>query len=323
VDTELTRQGILEALLFVAEEPLPLARLQEVLADPDPSATQEALRELELRLEQEGRGLMVQEVAGGFRLTTRPEADPWVQKLVEVRPARLSRPALETLAIIAYRQPITRAEVEQVRGVAVDGVLRTLLERDLIRILGRKADAGRPIVYGTSSTFLEHFGFKDLGDLPTLKEIDELLGPAGAEAGGAGTVVPGPAAVATQSEDARLDTLAGDPADAAGADGEPATAEPGAGGGTRSAELEPASASPVADARDEARRGAAETVGEASDRAAGQPTLAPSTESGAESGPEGGAPAALAPSPEPGDGRPESGTAAGSAARNPEAGPES
>jgi segregation and condensation protein B len=227
VGDELTRAGILEALLFVAEDPLPLGRLQEALGDPDPAATDGALRELALSLEQAGRGLMVQEVAGGFRLATRPEAHAWIQRLQQVKPARLSRPALETLAIIAYRQPITKAEIEKVRGVAVDGVVRTLLERDLIRILGRKAEAGRPIVYGTSSSFLEHFGFRELGDLPTLKEIDELLGtpapgaaaqpdavveagPAGGDAG----VDPGPEADAVpdglESSDARAPGPAAD-----------------------------------------------------------------------------------------------------------------
>jgi segregation and condensation protein B len=183
VSVELDRRGLMEALLFVAEEPLPLAKLQEVLADPDPIQTEATIRDLARRLEEEGRGLMVQEVAGGFRLTTRAEAFPWIQRLQQVKPTKLSRAALETLAIIAYKQPITRAEVEAIRGVAVDGVMRTLLERGLIRMLGRKAEAGRPMLYGTSSGFLEHFGFKNLGDLPTLKEIDELIGPSGAQSG--------------------------------------------------------------------------------------------------------------------------------------------
>ena len=181
VSAELDRRGVLEALLFVAEEPLPMAKLQEVLADEEPSATEASVRELALSLEREGRGLMVQEVAGGFRLATRPEAHAWIQRLQQVKPARLSRAALETLAIIAYKQPITRAEIEAIRGVSVDGVMRTLLERGLIRMLGRKADAGRPILYGTGNTFLEHFGFNDLGDLPSLREIDELIGTSGAE----------------------------------------------------------------------------------------------------------------------------------------------
>ena len=178
----LDRRGILEALLFVAEEPLPLSRLQEILADEDPAATEASVRELALSLEDAGRGLMVQEIAGGFRLATRPEANVWIQRLQVVKPSRLSRAALETLAIIAYKQPITKAEVEAVRGVAVDGVIRTLLERDLIRMLGRKAEAGRPIVYGTSQGFLEHFGLKELGDLPSLREIDELIGASGTQA---------------------------------------------------------------------------------------------------------------------------------------------
>jgi segregation and condensation protein B len=176
VNLEPDRLAILEALLFVAEEPLPLAKLQEILADAAPAATDASLRDLAVRLENEGRGLMVQEVAGGFRLTTRPDVHAWIQKLQQVKPTRLSRAALETLAIIAYRQPITRAEIEAIRGVAVDGVLRTLLERELVRMMGRKAEAGRPMLYGTSQLFLEHFGLRELGDLPTLREINELIG---------------------------------------------------------------------------------------------------------------------------------------------------
>jgi segregation and condensation protein B len=170
------RLAILEALLFVAEEPLPLSKLQEILADASSADTDGSLRDLAVRLESEGRGVMVQEVAGGFRLTTRPDVHAWIQKLQQVKPARLSRAALETLAIVAYRQPITRAEVEAIRGVAVDGVLRTLLERELVRMMGRKAEAGRPMLYGTSQQFLEHFGLRELGDLPTLREINELIG---------------------------------------------------------------------------------------------------------------------------------------------------
>jgi segregation and condensation protein B len=188
------RLAILEALLFVAEEPLPLPKLQEILIDADATQTEASLRELALRFEDEGRGLMVQEVAGGFRLTTRPETHAWIQKLQQVKPARLSRAALETLAIIAYRQPITRAEVEAIRGVAVDGVLRTLLERELVRMMGRKAEAGRPMLYGTTAQFLEHFGMKDLGDLPTLREINELISAPEGEADTGAAVTPGQSA---------------------------------------------------------------------------------------------------------------------------------
>ena len=190
MNEEPDRLAILEALLFVAEEPLPLPKLQEVLADGQPTQTEASLRELSLRLEEDGRGLMVQEVAGGFRLTTRPETHAWVQKLQQVKPARLSRPALETLAIVAYRQPITRAEIEAIRGVAVDGVMRTLLERGLVRMMGRKAEAGRPMLYGTSAQFLEQFGLKNLGDLPTLREINELINAPEGEAVAGATVGP-------------------------------------------------------------------------------------------------------------------------------------
>ncbi len=176
MNEEPDRLAILEALLFVAEESLPLPKLQEILGDAEPGDTGASLHELAMRLETDGRGLMVQEVAGGFRLATRPEVHPWVLRLQQVRPARLSRAALETLAIVAYRQPITRAEIEAIRGVAVDGVLRTLLERELVRMMGRKAEAGRPMLYGTSQQFLEHFGLRELGDLPTLREINELIG---------------------------------------------------------------------------------------------------------------------------------------------------
>jgi segregation and condensation protein B len=176
VNAEPDRLAILEGLLFVAEEPLPLSKLREILADEETDATEMSLRDLAVRLEERGGGLMVQEVAGGYRLATRPEVHPWIQKLQQVKPARLSRAALETLAIIAYRQPITRAEIESIRGVAVDGVLRTLLERELVRMMGRKAEAGRPMLYGTSHLFLEHFGLRELGDLPTLREINELIG---------------------------------------------------------------------------------------------------------------------------------------------------
>ena len=203
MNEEPDRLAILEALLIVAEEPLPLPKLQEVLADEQPTQTEASLRELSLRLEEDGRGLMVQEVAGGFRLTTRPETHAWVQKLQQVKPARLSRPALETLAIVAYRQPTTRAEIEAIRGVAVDGVMRTLLERGLVRMMGRKAEAGRPMLYGTSAQFLEQFGLKNLGDLPSLREINELINaPEGEAVAGAAV---GPDQPAEESASAAVD----------------------------------------------------------------------------------------------------------------------
>lgn len=165
----------LEALLFASPEPLVRERLAALLPELSPEALAAALEDLRARYTSPHSGLMLDEVAGGFRLATRPEVAEAVARLAIVRPSRLSRPALETLAIIAYRQPITKAEVEVVRGVNIDGVLRTLGERGLIRILGRKRDPGRPMLYGTSQGFLEYFGFRDLTDLPTLAEIEALV----------------------------------------------------------------------------------------------------------------------------------------------------
>lgn len=168
---------IIEALLFASPDPLTIWQLQELLGEEDRENVIQSLNDLKEIYENKGSGLTVIEVAGGFRMSTRPDMHPWLTRLAKVRPARLSRPALETVAIIAYRQPITKAEIEAIRGVTVDGVLRTLIERGLIRIVGRKREVGRPILYGTSRTFLEYFGFQDLSELPSLQEI-ETLAPA-------------------------------------------------------------------------------------------------------------------------------------------------
>lgn len=172
--TDLGPLGVLEALLFVSEVPLPLERIEELLDGCSRAEVSRLLADFQEKCRQPDRGVVVTEVAGGYRLTTKPEAASWVQRLHGSKPARLSRAALETLAIIAYKQPITKPEIELIRGVMVDGVLKTLVERDLVRILGRKPEVGRPILYGTSRSFLEYFGFKDLSELPTVKEIEAL-----------------------------------------------------------------------------------------------------------------------------------------------------
>ena len=166
--------GILEALLFASESPLSLERIEELLDGYSKAEVSRILADLQDKCRQSERGIMVSEVAGGYRLTTKPEAAAWIQWLRGSKPTRLSRAALETLALIAYKQPITKPEIEAIRGVMVDGVLKTLVERDLVRILGRKPEVGRPILYGTSRSFLEYFGFKDLSELPTMKEIEAL-----------------------------------------------------------------------------------------------------------------------------------------------------
>ena len=127
------------------------------------------------RIAQEGRGIQLVKLAGGYRLVTKPDFAPWLKRLDKAKAAqKLSRSALESLAIIAYKQPLVRAEIEEIRGVETSGVLRTLLERKLVRIVGRKEVPGRPIMYGTTKFFLEHFGLQDITQLPPLREFKEL-----------------------------------------------------------------------------------------------------------------------------------------------------
>lgn len=171
-------KAILEALLFVSQEPFTLDRLTAVLGEVSKVDLKQAIEELGQDLEVQGRGLQLVKVAGGYRFVTRSEYAPWVKRLEKVKPApKLSRSALEALAIIAYKQPIVRSEIEGIRGVETSGVLRTLLERNLIRMVGRKDIPGRPIMYGTTKFFLEHFGLPDLSELPPLREFKELGEP--------------------------------------------------------------------------------------------------------------------------------------------------
>jgi segregation and condensation protein B len=168
-------KGILEALVFVSQEPLSVERLVTVLGRVSKADVMKALRCLQEDYNQEGHGLRLVEVAGGFRFVTRSDVAPWVKRLAKVKSApKLSRSALESLAIIAYKQPIVRAEIEGIRGVETSSVLRTLLERKLVRMVGRKDVPGRPILYGTTKYFLEHFGLRDLSELPPLREFKEL-----------------------------------------------------------------------------------------------------------------------------------------------------
>lgn len=168
-------KAILEAMLFVSPEPLSLTRFMAALGDVTKAEIERVLRSLGEELEQEGRGVRLVEIAGGFRLVTKPEYSPWIKRLDKAKStAKLSRSALESLAIIAYKQPIVRSEIEEIRGVETSGVVRTLLERKLVRIVGRKEVPGRPIMYGTTKFFLEHFGLNDLSQLPPLREFKEL-----------------------------------------------------------------------------------------------------------------------------------------------------
>jgi segregation and condensation protein B len=178
---------IIEALLFAAERPLSARELREIFAEATDETnpglaeafrhTREAqiavlLEELKIEYETQPRSFQLVEIAGGWRLVSRAEYAPWLKKLLdEARPHRLSQPSLETLSIIALRQPISRADIAGIRGVEVDGVIKTLLERDLITIVGRSDVPGKPLLYGTTQRFLEHFGLRSLDDMPKAAEL--------------------------------------------------------------------------------------------------------------------------------------------------------
>jgi segregation and condensation protein B len=166
--------AIIEGLLFVSDGPLSLDRLTELLPDYERASVRLAVQELRNDYELRGSGVHLTEVAGGWQLRTVPELMPYLSRMVKGRPARFSQSALETLAIVAYRQPITRQEIEYLRGVDTGAVLKTLLEKRLVKILGKKDIPGRPIIYGTTKEFLEVFNLKDLKGLPTLREIQSL-----------------------------------------------------------------------------------------------------------------------------------------------------
>src|SRR5437867_5841552 len=165
--------ALVESLLFAAGRSVPLSQLIEGLDGPSRAEVLGALEDLARSYEREGRGLRLVQVAGGWQLRTPAEHGPWVRRLLRERPPRLSRPTLETVAIVAYRQPCTRLEIEAVRGVDAEAVLTTLIERRLVRIVGRKEAPGRPLLYATTREFLEVFGLPDLNALPPLRDLGD------------------------------------------------------------------------------------------------------------------------------------------------------
>jgi segregation and condensation protein B len=167
-------KNIIESLLFIADGPLTMDRIKNVLSLPDATEIRIMLKALSEEYEARGGGFFLREVAGGYQLRTRPEYTEFIKRLIQPNPPRLSKAALETLAIIAYKQPLIRSDVEHIRGVDCGGIIRTLLERKLVRVLGRKEIPGRPLIYATTKHFLEVFDLKDLKDLPTPKEIEDL-----------------------------------------------------------------------------------------------------------------------------------------------------
>jgi segregation and condensation protein B len=170
-------RAVVEALVFASPQPLTPRELGKVLPGVPKETWQGAIEELKADYGRSGRGLQLVEVAGGFQITTRPELNEYVRDLLDPRSAgRLSIQALETLAVIAYKQPVTFPEIIELRGVKSGGVIKTLLEKRLIKITGRKEVVGRPMLYGTTKEFLLHFGLKDLGDLPKIEEFADVLG---------------------------------------------------------------------------------------------------------------------------------------------------
>jgi segregation and condensation protein B len=167
-------KNIIESLLFVSETPLTMDHLKGILEGEETGAIRAAMDALIAEYEERDGGFVLKQVAGGYQFRTQGRYNEWIKRLIRPNAPRLSKAALETLAIIAYNQPIIRSDIEHIRGVDSGGVLRMLMERKLIRVLGRKEIPGRPLIYATTKHFLEVFELKDLKDLPTPREIEEL-----------------------------------------------------------------------------------------------------------------------------------------------------
>jgi len=204
-------EAAIEAILFVSSDPVPRTRLIELFDEDEREQAAAALAAvLERYAGGEARGVMVEDVAGGVRLVTRPEMGVWLRRFFEVASgSKLSMAALETLAIVAYRQPITGPEIQELRSVNPVGVLKTLLEKRLVRISGRKEVVGKPFLYATTREFLVHFGLNSLRDLPPLEEFEETFGAAAPAIGAVAAAGPVPAAPAIPATPA-IDSAAGD-----------------------------------------------------------------------------------------------------------------
>ncbi|MBI4706555.1 MAG: SMC-Scp complex subunit ScpB [Candidatus Omnitrophica bacterium] len=169
-------KSALEALIFASDKPLTIEQAKKVLGDIDSTQIRKVLEELKTDYEVHGRGIRITEVAGGFQMITSPVFASFLKKLFKERHTdRLSKPALETLAIIAYKQPLTRLEIESLRNVNVDGVMKSLADKNMVRVVGRKKIPGRPFVYGTTRQFLEYFGLKSLNELPKMEDFSSLV----------------------------------------------------------------------------------------------------------------------------------------------------
>jgi len=167
-------KSIIESLLFLSDEPLNLDKIREIFDEEDKPNIKEALLELKNELDETERGIIISEVAGAYQLRTLISNTQWIFRLTKAKPAKLSRASIETLSIVAYRQPITKQEVESIRGVDSGWTIKTLLEKNLVKIIGKKEEPGNPLIYATTKAFLEFFNLNTLDDLPTLREYHEL-----------------------------------------------------------------------------------------------------------------------------------------------------
>jgi segregation and condensation protein B len=169
--------ALLEAIIYLAKEPVSLDAIAKALPDEDRKGIEETVAALIEKYQMENHGIEIREVAGGLRFSTKPEHHEILKKFLQNQqpPTRLSLAALETLAVIAYKQPVTVPEIQEIRGVQASGVIKTLLDKRLVAAAGRKEVLGRPILYKTTKDFLIHFGLKDIGELPSMEEFEELI----------------------------------------------------------------------------------------------------------------------------------------------------
>jgi segregation and condensation protein B len=169
-------KSALEALLFASDKPLTIEQIKNALDTKETEQLRAVIQDLKSEYESTNRGMRIAEIANGYQMVTATNFAPFLKKLYKARHVeRLSKPALETLAIIAYKQPLTKREIESLRNVNVDGVVKNLLEKDLIRVSGRKKAPGRPLVFATTRQFLEYFGLKSLEELPKMEDFSKLL----------------------------------------------------------------------------------------------------------------------------------------------------
>ncbi|MEE2754269.1 MAG: SMC-Scp complex subunit ScpB [Candidatus Latescibacterota bacterium] len=175
-DDDVKGRSIIEALLTASDVPVTTAQLKELIGNKTGAKeVRQYVDDLNEVYIETGRAFRITEVAGGFQFSVHHEFAPWIRRLLQEKPARLSQAALEVLSIVAFKQPITKAEVEHIRGVVSDGVLRHLMEKKLVRTAGRSDAVGRPLLYGTARDFLKYFGLKTLADLPKVREVEEML----------------------------------------------------------------------------------------------------------------------------------------------------